>query len=166
MKHLTKRAKQSHKDEIKYCEHCSELMTRKRDRSGKLESNLHFGRRKYCDVECMKRRFTLKVDRGSSERTSRHSARLRMGYFIGYDECRGCGRSVNLDVHHIDGDPFNNELINLTLLCRSCHIKEHRGGRKCLICDNKHKGLGYCDKHYQRFKKYGDPLMTKHGIRR
>lgn len=30
---------------------------------------------------------------------------------------------------------------------------------KCTLtdCDNPHKGLGFCDKHYQRFKKYGDP---------
>lgn len=25
-------------------------------------------------------------------------------------------------------------------------------------CEGKHKGLGYCDKHYQCFKKHGDPL--------
>lgn len=30
-----------------------------------------------------------------------------------------------------------------------------------MICGKPHKGLGYCDKHYQRFKKYGDPLMVK-----
>ena len=40
-------------------------------------------------------------------------------------------------------------------------MKEHRGGRKCSICDGKHIGLGYCDKHYQRFKKYGDPHFKK-----
>lgn len=27
-------------------------------------------------------------------------------------------------------------------------------------CISKHKGHGYCDKHYQRFKKYGDPLIS------
>lgn len=26
-------------------------------------------------------------------------------------------------------------------------------------CGNKHKGLDYCEKHYQRFKKHGDPLI-------
>ena len=25
-------------------------------------------------------------------------------------------------------------------------------------CENKHHSLGYCQKHYRRFKKYGDPL--------
>ena len=27
-------------------------------------------------------------------------------------------------------------------------------------CGKKHKGHGYCDMHYQRWKKYGDPLFT------
>jgi len=28
-------------------------------------------------------------------------------------------------------------------------------------CNNKHFGKGYCSKHYQRYKKYGDPLYLK-----
>lgn len=28
-------------------------------------------------------------------------------------------------------------------------------------CKNKHSGLGYCKKHYKRFKRYGDPLLVK-----
>ncbi len=28
-------------------------------------------------------------------------------------------------------------------------------------CDNKYFSLGYCRKHYKKFKKYGDPLFTK-----
>jgi 5-methylcytosine-specific restriction endonuclease McrA len=27
-------------------------------------------------------------------------------------------------------------------------------------CNDKHEALGYCKKHYRRFKKYGDPLVT------
>lgn len=27
-------------------------------------------------------------------------------------------------------------------------------------CDKPYKGLGYCDKHHQRFKKYGDPTKV------
>lgn len=161
---MPRRAPQAYPDEIKYCDFCKKLMARKRNKSGRLESNLHFKRRKYCDRECMKRGFTLRTGKNSSERVSRHNARLRMDYFVGFDDCQKCGEKKNLDVHHIDGDPFNNELTNLTLLCRSCHIREHRG-RKCSICENKHKGLGFCDKHYQRFKKFGDPYMTKYGRR-
>jgi len=34
---------------------------------------------------------------------------------------------------------------------------------KCTVdgCDNKHRALGFCDKHYISFKKYGDPLYSK-----
>lgn len=28
-------------------------------------------------------------------------------------------------------------------------------------CDKEHKGLGYCSGHYQRYKKYGNPLIHK-----
>ncbi|MDB4301961.1 AP2 domain-containing protein [bacterium] len=34
-------------------------------------------------------------------------------------------------------------------------------------CDKKHKGHGYCDQHYQMFKKTGDPLgyeTERHGL--
>ena len=34
---------------------------------------------------------------------------------------------------------------------------------KCCIdgCEGKHKGHGYCNKHYQRFKNNGDPLIVR-----
>jgi hypothetical protein len=31
----------------------------------------------------------------------------------------------------------------------------------CSICDQPVKGLGYCTKHYQRFRKHGDPLAVR-----
>jgi hypothetical protein len=50
-------------------------------------------------------------------------------------------------------------------------MKEHRAverlhpperiGLSCSVCGKPQKGLGYCEKHYQRFKKWGDPLLTK-----
>ena len=41
--------------------------------------------------------------------------------------CECCGRRnwnglpIRLQVHHIDNDKTNNELINLRLLCANCH---------------------------------------------
>ena len=40
--------------------------------------------------------------------------------------CQRCGRHAPLEVHHADGDPGNNELENLTTLCRRCHIELHK----------------------------------------
>lgn len=39
--------------------------------------------------------------------------------------------------------------------------REHKPRASCATCGNPQKGLGYCDKHYQRFKKWGDPLAVK-----
>lgn len=32
---------------------------------------------------------------------------------------------------------------------------------KCKICDRPIRALGYCESHYKRFKKYGDPLAGR-----
>lgn len=43
------------------------------------------------------------------------------------DECEICGNSywfgkkLPLELHHIDGNHFNNELTNLQILCPNCH---------------------------------------------
>lgn len=49
------------------------------------------------------------------------------------NQCAICGLSPSgLSVHHIDGsgraDNPNNEISNLILLCRSCHMRHHRLG--------------------------------------
>ena len=41
-------------------------------------------------------------------------------------KCQICGKECDrLEVHHLDGDHGNNELDNLSLICPSCHKKEH-----------------------------------------
>ena len=44
--------------------------------------------------------------------------------------CTECGKTTEendreMDVHHIDENKMNNDLSNLILLCRSCHMKLH-----------------------------------------
>jgi len=43
--------------------------------------------------------------------------------------CAKCGTNVNVVVHHIDFDEWNNTESNLVLLCRSCHGKLHASFR-------------------------------------
>lgn len=56
------------------------------------------------------------------------------------DECEKCGLSewmgqkISLELHHKDGNRFNNELENLEILCPNCHslIPNHRRMKKSL----------------------------------
>lgn len=46
-------------------------------------------------------------------------------------------------------------MVYTSLMVNLCKIED---------CTSRVEGWGYCNKHYQRFKKYGDPLFTKpHG---
>lgn len=83
--------------------------------------------------------------------------------------CSNCGSTEQLVVHHKDengrgSDEPNNDLTNLSTLCRRCHIEEHREkvsnarrlsvlGKwahhhsccsKCGTTERKHAGLGLC----------------------
>ena len=41
-------------------------------------------------------------------------------------ECSNCRETKSrLEIHHIDKNPFNNEELNLRVLCKSCHSREH-----------------------------------------
>lgn len=75
--------------------------------------------------------------------------------------CTQCGTPDASDVHHLSGDHTDNSPANLTRLCRSCHLKAHRVRGVCTVCGKPLKGHGYCEKHYQRWKKWGDPLLVK-----
>lgn len=44
------------------------------------------------------------------------------------EQCKKCGASDGIEVHHIDGDRTNADLDNLIPLCRHCHRKLHRSG--------------------------------------
>ena len=46
------------------------------------------------------------------------------------DKCSICGSKEDLVLHHKDFNHQNNELENMQLLCKSCHIKIHGGSFK------------------------------------
>lgn len=148
------------KELIKYCGECGDLLERKRY-NGTLESNHSFNRRKYCNLQC--------AGRGNAHKNpSLHAIRKRYAHLMGV-ECEACRATENLDLHHIDNNPANNEIPNRMTLCDSCHTKWHwENGKKphkkrsvCLVCGEVGKGLSLCLKHYQRQRKYGSPYLTK-----
>lgn len=42
-------------------------------------------------------------------------------------KCSECGATENIEVHHVDGDRWNNRLENLIPLCYDCHQAVHNG---------------------------------------
>ena len=85
---------------------------------------------------------------------------------------------INEDVHHIDGDRGNNDPNNLTNLNHKIHayIEKNKNNleqypnstytetlKTCVVdgCNSEFYSLGYCVKHYKRFKTTGDPLKVK-----
>lgn len=56
---------------------------------------------------------------------SRTNARDKMKRYKSKKICSVCNSVNKIHVHHIDFDPFNNELKNLQYLCSSCHGKVH-----------------------------------------
>lgn len=146
-------------DPIKYCEQCGKQLARKRY-NGQLEDMTRFRNRRYCDHVCQ----------GLAQQKddpTLAALRKRAEKFRG-DTCERCGTTQELSVHHIDLDPSNNASSNLMTLCASCHTKWHwEHGKQssskrlvCEICGKPSKAHGLCLKHYQRFKKYGDPCLT------
>lgn len=146
----------------KYCEYCGKKLERKRFPSGTLEDFTVFTKRKYCDMKCAGRA-KLKVGKKTNQSWSNAhtTARKMASMTMDMETCQMCGKKGKMDVHHIDGDYQNNSSDNLMIICRSCHNKIHKTNNVCKICGAPVKGLGYCDKHYQRFKKYNNPLMVK-----
>ena len=41
-------------------------------------------------------------------------------------QCRTCGAKIRILIHHIDKNHKNNELGNMMVLCRACHMDIHR----------------------------------------
>lgn len=140
-----------------YCEYCGKKLERKRLPNGDLEYLFHFTRRKYCDRRCMAAAFDSRHGQETGWSTTHYHARK----IVPPGSCSHCGKPNARDIHHKDGNHRNNSPDNLERICRSCHNRLHREKKFCVICGAPHKALGYCDKHYQRFKKWGDPRIVK-----
>lgn len=91
------------------------------------------------------------------------------------EKCEKCGNTewlgekIPLQLHHIDGNKYNNELKNLQLLCPNCHSltenwcgKNTKKIRHCKVCDNEIKdGKSlYCSKECE----YKDRFNKKIGV--
>lgn len=136
------------------CKKCDTVLVKK-----KFESVKSFEKRIYCSNDCYRSCRLENLSYKDRSTAHYHARRIK-----GSGCCEKCGSESSVDVHHIDENPFNNELSNLKRLCRACHETHHRK-RSCTVlgCDRKHKGRGYCSLHYQRWKTHGDPSVTLNG---
>ena len=58
------------------------------------------------------------------------------------EKCEICGNGEKIEVHHIDGDRYNNVIENLIPVCHECHNKIHtRSSTKLERWTNKLKAL-------------------------
>ena len=152
-------------DPIKHCRQCGKMMKRKRFSSGTFEDIGAFRRRVYCDRACMAASQEGEIKNLTPNNSRRQSAKKAGA------KCEECQSSQKLHVHHRDENPLNNDPSNLQTLCASCHRRWHmtHGGESsnragsCPICGMPSRKLGMCQKHYQRYRKYGDPRRTKRG---
>ena len=138
------------------CQFCGETIIRRLN-----EHSGRYSNRKFCNHNC----------EGKSQRKANPSyvalsARARVVALK--DNCENCGGTNRLAVHHLDRNRFNDSKENLKTLCNNCHSKLHmeedehydRTGPKCIICNDTGYAFGLCQKHYQRFKANGSPLIT------
>lgn len=147
-------------DPKKFCSACRRAMPRKRVQ-GRLEDRSVFLRRVYCDRRCMaKGQIRQQVKRGTLHWRARKFRK---------DQCEKCASTVSLSLHHVNKNPEDNQPNNRMTLCGSCHTRWHwehgrviqKQKRFCEACEEPARKLKLCQKHYQRFKKYGSPYLTK-----
>lgn len=62
-------------------------------------------------------------------------------------------------IHHKNGDKLDNRIENLEITNHSKHASQHHPKRFCEVfnCKLPREGKGFCSKHYQRFRKHGNP---------
>ena len=101
-------------DPEKTCKACGKTLTRKRY-GKRLEDRTRFLAREHCNQSCANSRPAVQAD----------THRLRARQLKPRVACEMCGAKSNLHVHHVNGNPANNSMPNLQVLCASCHLKLH-----------------------------------------
>ena len=95
--------------------------------------------RRTCSAACGNELRRQKLSKGRD--ASKQAARGRARNVIEVNRCDRCGTAGDvenrLEVHHRDRDPYNNAPTNLEVVCRHCHIAEHRDDRAS-ACKNGH----------------------------
>lgn len=121
-------------------------------------------KRKYCCRECFieyrnKRKNTNKINRQKrlevvkKERGCNFSREYRKIIFEHKSKkCELCGYddfSFNLDVHHIDNNPDNNEINNLAVLCAHCHRMVTKGLLHYPLCPAKIEDMKELEREFE-----------------
>lgn len=151
---------------IRYCKHCGVLMQRRRYDNGNLETMDMFIRRQYCDLACYwaytraplyQCKVCAKRLTGKDRRRQKYCGFACMGVdrrFTpttmcgGYREahrlykpevCSKCCSTEDVQIHHKDRNPINNDISNVEFLCRVCHNIEHKHKKPrpiftCIVC--------------------------------
>jgi hypothetical protein len=92
---------------------------------------------------------------------STHWQKIKTTVYKKRRKCQICGKSFNLNIHHITYERLGKELLSdLVVLCQSCHYKAHK--------INMYKeGAEFKAKHYNlKYKKSTNPIAYLLGIYR
>ena len=143
------------------CGSCGEVVPRRKFPGGDWESPCMYRRRKYCNLQCS----ALANQKQEPSRSAIGKRLIRQRK----SSCENCGGEEQLGIHHKDENWLNNSPANLVTLCASCHTSMHwREGKvmpvrspPCRVCGAKSRRRGLCEKHHQRWRKWGDPTMVK-----
>jgi hypothetical protein len=122
----------------KQCKYCGTGMNRKKFQCGATESKPQFEKRQYCDKHCMgqasrirtairrkRKRFIQDTHVMPDGRLVKRSNTQREARKYKGDSCEECGSTMNLHIHHINHEWWDNTRNNLMTLCSKCHMDHH-----------------------------------------
>jgi hypothetical protein len=111
--------------DVKVCDGCGRPY--QRSEFANRQSNKHWHARRFCSEECRRRHGPAEQRRGADSphwkgaAVTPQAGRKRARVLYGGRPCEVCG-ATPADVHHIDGDPVNNDPANIQNLCRLHHF--------------------------------------------